>query len=134
MTDKGPSRDVADRAELQADAEPLDAKSVELRTRFGAEVRRLRQARGLTQEALAERSDLSVDAIRRMEGGRFSPTLDTLRKLSTGLDVSLHTLFESVEADRSSKVSEISDFLARRSSRELRLAWKVIRAMFDEPR
>lgn len=134
MTDKGTLRATPERDEQELDRTGVDGKSAELRARFGEEVRRLRHARGLTQEALAERSDLSVDAIRRIEGGRFSPTLDTLRKLSTGLAVSLSTLFESVEQARSNKISEISDFLARRSSRELKLAWRVIRAMFDEPR
>lgn len=106
--------------------------STDLRNGFGAGVRKLRLRRNLTQEALAEASDLSVDAVRRIEAGRFSPTLDTLRKLSTGLEISLPTLFQSIGDDRPDHVAEICDYLSRRSGRELKLAWKVLHAMFDD--
>jgi transcriptional regulator with XRE-family HTH domain len=100
--------------------------------RFGDHVRRLRTAKRLTQESLAERSDLSVDAVRRIERGAFSPSLDTLGKLAVGLDVSLKTLFHSFERERSDSVAVICDFLASRSGREVQLAWRVIQAMFEE--
>ena len=64
--------------------------------RFGVHVRALRHSRQLTQEELAERSQLSVDAVRRIERGAFSPSLETVNKLATGLDVSLRTLFNEV--------------------------------------
>ena len=100
--------------------------------RFGDHLRRLRNSKGLTQEELAERSDLSVDAIRRIERGAFSPSLDTLGKLTVGLDVSLKTLFHSFERERSDQVAEICDFLSSRSGREVQLAWRVLQAMFEE--
>jgi transcriptional regulator with XRE-family HTH domain len=103
-----------------------------LHLRFGNHVRRLRAARKLTQEQLAERSDLSVDAIRRIERGAFSPSLDTLDKLTVGLNVSLKTLFQSFEREKSDRVAEICDFLANRSGRDVQLAWRVLRAMFEE--
>ena len=109
-----------------------DGTTNALRHRFGGAVRELRQRNQLTQEALAERSDLSVDAIRRIEAGRFSPTLETLRKLSEGLEVSLPTLFQSLGDDRPDHVAEICDYLSRRNNRELKLAWKVLHAMFDD--
>jgi len=55
---------------------------------FGARVRQLRHRRRLTQEGLAEASDLAADTIRRLEHGRFNPSLDTMNKLSTGLNIS----------------------------------------------
>src|SRR5690606_31169914 len=64
---------------------------------FGQHVRSLRRARGMTQEVLAERSRLSADTIRRLEHGSFSPSLDTLKKLCTGLSLPLSRLFESFE-------------------------------------
>ena len=103
-----------------------------LRLRFGNHMRRLRNARRLTQEKLAERSELSVDAVRRIERGVFSPSLETLGKLAAGLDVSLKTLFHSFERERPDQVAEICDFLAERSGREVRLAWRVIQAMFED--
>ena len=46
---------------------------------FGKHVRSLRRARGVTQDALAQRSGLSADTIRRIEHGSFSASIDTLR-------------------------------------------------------
>jgi transcriptional regulator with XRE-family HTH domain len=58
-------------------------------------VRALRGIRGFTQEALAERSDLHVDTIRRLELGEFSPSTTTLAKVARGLGVGRAFLVES---------------------------------------
>jgi transcriptional regulator with XRE-family HTH domain len=105
---------------------------ISLGQRFGAHVRSLRDARHLTQEALAERSELSVDAIRRIERGGFSPSLNTLSALAHGLDVSLSTLFTTFERGRRDEVAEVADYLSARTAREVRVAWRVVRALFDE--
>jgi transcriptional regulator with XRE-family HTH domain len=100
--------------------------------KFGNHIRSLRQSRDLTQQELAERSNLSVDAIRRIERGAFSPSLETVRKLSGGLEISLRTLFQGLEHERRDHVAEICDFLARRNGQEVKMAWRVIRAMFED--
>jgi transcriptional regulator with XRE-family HTH domain len=99
---------------------------------FGRHVRSLRRARGMTQEVLAERCGLSADTIRRLEHGSFSPSLDTLRKLCAGLDLMLSTLFESYELGSRNEARELIDLLATRGPRELMLATRVLRALFDE--
>jgi len=99
--------------------------------RFGGHIRDLRKARSLTQEVLAERSTLSVDAVRRIERGAFSPSLDTVGKLASGLDVNLFTLFESFSVQRRDTVAEICDFLECRRPDEVKLVWRIIRAIFD---
>jgi len=100
--------------------------------KFGVHLRTLRHARQLTQEQLAERSELSVDAIRRVERGAFSPSLETVNKLATGLDVSLRTLFQDFDRERRDQVAELCDYLGSRSRHELRMVWRVMRAMFEE--
>jgi len=105
---------------------------ISLGRRFGAHVRTLREARRLTQEALAERSELSVDAIRRIERGAFSPSLNTLAGLAKGLEVSLASLFAGFDRGRRDDVAEIADYLATRTAREVRLVWRVVRALLDE--
>lgn len=99
---------------------------------FGHHVRSLRRVRGMTQEALAERCGLSADTIRRLEHGSFSPSLDTLRKLGHGLDLMLSTLFESFELGARNEARELLDLLSTRSGRELDLATRVLRTLFDE--
>ncbi len=105
---------------------------ISLGRRFGMHIRALREARRLTQEALAERSNLSVDAIRRIERGAFSPSLNTIAGLAKGLDVSLASLFESFDRGRCDDVAELADYLTTRTAREVRTVWRVVRALFDE--
>ncbi|HLL34444.1 MAG TPA: helix-turn-helix transcriptional regulator [Streptomyces sp.] len=60
---------------------------------LGRTLRRLRRLASLTQEELAERSDVSVDVIRQLEQGRkHSARLPTLHALADGLGVELTTL------------------------------------------
>jgi len=99
--------------------------------RFGDHIRELRQARSLTQQELAEQSALSVDAIRRIERGVLSPSLDTLQKLSRGLRLSLSTLFQGMDAESRDEVAELCDYLGHLGEEELETAWRVIQAMFE---
>jgi predicted ATPase/transcriptional regulator with XRE-family HTH domain len=56
---------------------------------FGARLRRLREAAGLTQEALAERAGLSVKAVSALErGNRQRPYPHTVRALADALGLS----------------------------------------------
>src|SRR4028119_614320 len=56
---------------------------------FGARLRRLREAAGLTQETLASRAGLSSDAVSRLERGqRKHPYPHTVRALSDALNLS----------------------------------------------
>ena len=49
---------------------------------FGINVRRLRQARGLTQEALADEVELAVTYVGQLERGRRNPTLAVVERFA----------------------------------------------------
>jgi transcriptional regulator with XRE-family HTH domain len=66
---------------------------MELQTIFGANVRNHRKAKGLTQEALAERVDVSMETIGKIERGVAAPTFATAEKLAAALEVQVLTLF-----------------------------------------
>ena len=99
---------------------------------FGRHVRLLRKARGMTQEALALRSGLSPDTVRRLEYGMFSPSLETLLKLCKGLDLAISTLFATLELGDNDIGRELADLLATRCPRELAVAMRVLRVLFAE--
>ena len=62
---------------------------------LGDRVRELREARGLTQEALASRAGLHRVYLAQLEIGRNdNPRLDTLRRLAQALGVSLGELLD----------------------------------------
>ena len=106
--------------------------SLDVARQFGRHVRSLRKVRAFTQEELAERSGLSTDTIRRLEHGSFSPSLDTLRKLTNGLTIALSTLFRSFEFGERDPRQELLDMVCMRSTAEIEVAMRVLRALFDE--
>jgi transcriptional regulator with XRE-family HTH domain len=58
--------------------------------RFAKTLRTLRTEKGLTQEQLAEASGLDYKYLQKLEGKNpSSPTLETLNKLASGLNITL---------------------------------------------
>lgn len=98
---------------------------------FGRRLLDLRRERGLTQERLAERSNLSVDAIRRIERGRLSPTLKTIEKLSSGLEVAVPAFFGEEPQPKSELLESLRTLLSARNEAELARVWRIIQALFE---
>ena len=61
---------------------------MDMRKLVGRNAARIRREKGLTQEALAERSGLSQQYISGLEQGQRNPTIVTLYELATALGVS----------------------------------------------
>lgn len=70
---------------------------------FAKALRESRQAAGLTQEALAELSDLDRSYISEIERCLKVPSLTTLWRLARALDLPLHELMARVEAELGGK-------------------------------
>ncbi|MFD3911495.1 helix-turn-helix domain-containing protein [Streptomyces sp. NPDC088147] len=64
---------------------------------LGQAVHDRRTALGIDQAALAERTDLSVKDIERIEGGGTTPTLPLLRALAVALDAKLDVSIDTEE-------------------------------------
>lgn len=54
---------------------------------LGARIRKLREKKGLTQEALADAVGMMRSNISRIEAGKHHPTLDTLERIAKALKV-----------------------------------------------
>jgi transcriptional regulator with XRE-family HTH domain len=66
---------------------------------FGERVRELREKRGLSQEKLAQASDLTTSFVSTIERGRKTPSLTTVLKLARGLKVDATELFSGFTFD-----------------------------------
>lgn len=66
-----------------------------LAERFGENVRRARQARGLTLEALAHEVGLAYTYLGQIERGRRNPTLDVVERIAAALGVDALALLET---------------------------------------
>ena len=64
-----------------------------LRKQFGARLREIRQARGLTQEQLAEKASISLNFLNLIERGERGPSFDSLERLAKALKQPVAELF-----------------------------------------
>lgn len=60
---------------------------MELKKIYGSNVRHHRKAAGLTQEALAEKSEISIEMMGRLERGEASPSFETIERIASALDL-----------------------------------------------
>ena len=66
---------------------------MDVKKEIGIKIKRLRQKRGLTQEKLAEKVNISTFTLIGIETGKNFMTAQTMEKLLECLDVSLDELF-----------------------------------------
>jgi transcriptional regulator with XRE-family HTH domain len=74
-------------------------KSPHLLLQFGQRVRTLRQARHLSQEALADLCLLDRTYISSLERGQRNVGLENIARLAQALEVSLAEFFEGITVD-----------------------------------
>ena len=77
----------------------MNARSTHLiRQAFGQAVRQLRLRARLSQEQLADKSDLDRTYIGGVERGERNPSLVAITKIASGLNVALSDLFAEYES------------------------------------
>ena len=82
---------IARSAGSEAEPEPLD---------LGARVRQLRKERDWTLEQAASQAGLARSTLSKIENGQMSPTYEALKKLATGLQISVPQLFTPPQRDQ----------------------------------
>lgn len=72
----------------------INTKDIEYQKEFGLHLKKLRENKGISQEELANISDVSLPQITRIERGVVNTTLGTIKALAKGLNVKTAILFE----------------------------------------
>lgn len=54
---------------------------------MGAKIKRLREAKGLSQAVLGQRARISREYVNRLEAGHYDPTVGVLQRLAKALGV-----------------------------------------------
>ncbi|MEM0939479.1 MAG: helix-turn-helix transcriptional regulator [Bacteroidota bacterium] len=70
----------------------IGVRDQELIQKFGNRLRDLRKEKDLSQEKLANLSNVTINQISRIERGEINPTLSTLGVISAAMEVSLKDL------------------------------------------
>jgi transcriptional regulator with XRE-family HTH domain len=68
-----------------------------LKDRLGEELVARRKSEGWTQEDLVEHSEVHINTVRNVEGGKGNPGLDTLEKLARAFRLSVGELLTASE-------------------------------------
>ena len=93
---------------------------------IGQRIQKARSDLGLTQDALAERLQVSTNYLSKIETGKEKPNLEMLGKISVAADVSLSALLTGVVEGRQYLQGDIADVLASCSPEKTRLIYDVI--------
>ncbi|HEX8111615.1 MAG TPA: helix-turn-helix transcriptional regulator [Kofleriaceae bacterium] len=102
----------------------------QLRHRFGARVRALRDARGLTQEMIADRIEVTPKYVSQLECGQRSPSWETLIAIAhQGFEIKLAALMFGIDEDIGVEVQYLSDLLAGRPKQARRDLLRAVELM-----
>lgn len=100
-----------------------------LRRRFGARIRALRDALGLTQEMIADRIEVTPKYVSQLECGQRSPSWETLIAIAhQGFEIKLATLMFGIDEDIG-EIQDLSDLLAGRPQEARRDLLRAIELM-----
>lgn len=103
----------------------------DLRTRFGRLVKAHRLRLGLTQDALAERANISTDMVSKIEGGNSGARFGVITKLANALDVDPAELFTPDLPEgqlRRAKLNDVTSRLAGLDDNDLQWLVELIDA------
>ncbi|MEM0496659.1 MAG: multiprotein bridging factor aMBF1 [Acidilobaceae archaeon] len=75
---------------------------------FGERVKRAREERGWSEKVLAQKLRVSIDVIRRIESGKYKPTIHLARSLENILKIKLLTPTEEAEEEVISKPDKVT--------------------------
>lgn len=95
----------------------------EIVRRFGARLRELRLSCGMTQVQLAEKAQVTVTYVGRLEGGGAAPGIDLVERLAKALGTTVADLLPATEAPDKLEIlraqaRELCDTLLEKADRE----------------
>ncbi len=103
---------------------------MDVKQMIGGRIKDIRMTKGLTQEALAEKTDINSKYLSSIERGKENPTLYTLIKLSESLDVNLSDIFHQIEIeDPAKRKALLISLLNEADDDQLKLAYRILLAI-----
>ncbi len=77
----------------------MTSKQSNIVSKIGLKIKLLRNKLGLSQEDLAEKSDLSANSLGAIERGKSVAGIDTLERIAVALDIELKELVDVSKID-----------------------------------
>lgn len=77
-----------------------------MNSQLGMKIKQLRKANHMTQQQLADKSNLSINSIRRYESGERSPSLQAIQSIALALNTDVNSLVDKTTIDAISGLIE----------------------------
>lgn len=108
---------------------------MEVTNKFGQKLKSIRLNKKLSQEEFAFQCNMQASHIGQLERGQKSPTLDTLNKISDGLNMPLTGLLDFDEKDKQENcnitVSKINAYLNKLTPKQQEQVLAIIKTFID---
>lgn len=106
---------------------------MDLKHALGANIRHHRRSKGMTQEALAERVDVSIETIGKIERGAGAPSFDTVERIAAALSLPPLALFgvgedAAPQGERGRLLARINATLSNMNDDQIARAAKMLEA------
>lgn len=102
-----------------------------IRDKIGVMIREKRNIRGITQEELAEKVNLSTGMIGQIERSETMPSIENLDALINELDIDPRSLFGNTRPENT-ELTELYTVISRMKPAQLHLLLKIARAIREE--
>ncbi len=96
--------------------------------KIGQKIRKYRKAKGLSQEELAEKVNISVTHISHIETGNTKLSLPVFVDLANALEVQADDLLSDAPSGRSNSLDELSETLDSCSTQQVRMITDIVKA------
>jgi transcriptional regulator with XRE-family HTH domain len=109
----------------------------DIKKKFGIRLFQLRNEAGMTQARLADKADLSIDLISRIERGERAPSLESIEKLSSALNVSPSLLFNfegknfEALAEGPQEAFEILNLLKGKKTKQIKKVFEIAKIVLE---
>ena len=98
---------------------------------IGKKIRMAREEKGITQEELAEKMDLSVSFLCQVECGKKKFSLKRLVEVSNILEKPINYFIEGYEIKNNGTVNEIVTVFSKMSNSKQKLSLQIIKVLYD---
>lgn len=94
---------------------------------LGLRIRSLRETRRLSQDALAEKSGMSVKHLGKIERGTVNASVQCLTDIAGALDMPLRDILETEhERSREELLDELAATLPKLSVKDMRIVYRLV--------
>jgi transcriptional regulator with XRE-family HTH domain len=103
---------------------------MEFKKLVGLRIKELWHSKNMSQEMLADKTEISAKYLSSIERGKENPTLDTLIRLAKALEIEMWEMFDfgHIKSHKELKDS-FQRFVRTADEPTLRLAFKIIRSV-----